>query len=263
MGEETQYGPALPDMAWINRQVPILELARELGLPSGRKITCPECRSKRLTFSPRLNLWRCWKCDPNGERKSPLDLVMFILDLDVYHAAVWIGERWAISSKVQPERTQSERGVSKPVFSQMRRIPVKDKSKPSLPALVTSMGWTRLSSRARLVAVLLFAAAQESEDHTFTISRAGLADWSGIRQSNGSWARINRELEDIGLFAVDRGLGGRLNPKLTTYRLTWWSKRWQSWLDGEAIKDTPLRATSNKVPYSPRLNFPEKEPSVS
>ena len=30
MGEKTQYGPALPDMAWINRQVPILELAREL-----------------------------------------------------------------------------------------------------------------------------------------------------------------------------------------------------------------------------------------
>jgi hypothetical protein len=31
MGEETQYGPALPDMAWINRQVPILELARGLA----------------------------------------------------------------------------------------------------------------------------------------------------------------------------------------------------------------------------------------
>ncbi len=228
-----------------------------------RKITCPECGNKRLTFSPRWNVWRCWKCDPLGERKSPLDLVMFILELDVYHAAVWIGERWAISSKVQPERTQSERGISKPVFTRMRRIPVRDKSNPSLPALVTSMGWTKLSSRARLIAVLLFGAAQESEDHTFTISRAGLANWSGIHQSNGSWARINRELEQIGLFAIDRGFGGRLNPKLTTYRLTWWSKRWQSCLDGEAIKDMPLRATSNKVPYSPRLNFQGKEPSGS
>jgi hypothetical protein len=187
---------------------------------------------------------------------------MSALNLDVYHAAVWIGERWAISSKVQPERTQSERGISKPVFTRMRRIPVKDKSKPSLPALVTSVGWTRLSDRARLAAVLLFVAAQESEDNTFTISRAGLADWSGIHQSNGGWARVNRELEHVGLFAIDRGLGGRLNPKLTTYRLTWWSKAWQSWLDGETIRGIPLRATSNKVPYSPRLNFPEKEPSV-
>jgi len=111
--------------------------------------------------------------------------------------------------------------------------------------------------------VLLFAAAQESEDNTFTISRAGLADWSGIRQSNGSWARVNRELEDVGLYAIDRGLGGRLNPKLTTYRLTWWSQRWQSWLNGQALRGIPLRATSNKVPYSPRLNFQGKELNVA
>ena len=88
-----RYSTAMPDMKFINSQIPILEIARALGLEvRGRKATCPECKKKRLTFSVKFNCWRCWNCDPAGKRKTVIDLVMFILNVDAFNAAAWISE---------------------------------------------------------------------------------------------------------------------------------------------------------------------------
>ena len=85
-----QHGNAGHEISSIS-QIPILEIARALGLEvRGRKATCLECKKKRLTFSVKFNCWRCWNCDPAGKRKTVIDLVMFILNVDAFNTATWI-----------------------------------------------------------------------------------------------------------------------------------------------------------------------------
>jgi ribosomal protein L37AE/L43A len=104
----TRYGNAMPDMKFINRQVPILEVAQELGLAvGGRKTTCPECKKRRLTFSVKFNCWRCWNCDAAGKRMTVIDLVMFFLNVNAFNAAAWISKRWNLVSQVQVERSEN------------------------------------------------------------------------------------------------------------------------------------------------------------
>jgi hypothetical protein len=131
-----RYGKVMPDMKFINCQVPILEVARELGLVvRGRKATCPECKKRRLTFSVKLNCWRCWHCDPAGKRKTVLDLVVFILNVDAFNAAAWISRRWSVVSQVQVERSENKHGLTKHVYRPVRQIPVPERDKPSLQAV--------------------------------------------------------------------------------------------------------------------------------
>ena len=55
-----RYSKPMPDMKFIDGQIPIQEVARALGFEMrGRKATCPECGKRRLTFSVKFNCWRC------------------------------------------------------------------------------------------------------------------------------------------------------------------------------------------------------------
>src|ERR1017187_1823719 len=97
-----RYTPCFPDLKWINREIPILEVAQRLGiLVRGNKTICTECGAHRLTFSPAFNLWRCWECDPTGKKKTPLDLVMLYKTCNVYQAARWVSKQWPNVDRVQ------------------------------------------------------------------------------------------------------------------------------------------------------------------
>jgi hypothetical protein len=244
-----RYSTAMPDMKYINREVPILEVARELGLEvRGRKATCPECKKKRLTFSVKHNRWRCWNCDPAGKRKTAIDLVMFILNVDAFNAAAWISERWHVAGQVQIERSENRRGLTKHAYRRVRNIPVPEQDKPNLQAIVTSPGWREMALSARVVAMTLLALARMDEKNSVTISRKELSDLVGITDPS-TLARANREVKAIGLFDIDRGYKTKYTERPTVYRLTWWSQVFQRWLTaGYAMPETTTPTTLN-IPH--------------
>jgi hypothetical protein len=241
-----RYSTAMPDMKYINHEIPILEVARELGLEvRGRKATCPECKKRRLTFSVKFNRWRCWNCDPAGKRKTVIDLVMFFLNLDAFNAAAWIRKRWNVVGQVQVERSENQHGLTKHVYRRVRPIPIPERDKPSLQAIVTSPGWREMSLSARVVAMTLLALARMDANNSVTISRKELSYLSGITDPN-TLAKANRELQAIGLFEIDRGFKTKFAERPTVYRLTWWSQVFQRWLKaGYAVPEITTPTTTD------------------
>jgi ribosomal protein L37AE/L43A len=241
-----RYGKVMPDMKYVNREIPILEVARELGLAvRSRKTTCPECKKKLLTFSVKFNRWRCWHCDPAGKQKTVIDLVMFILNVDAFNAAAWISKCWNVVRQVQVERSENQRGLEKHVYSRKRQIPVPERDKPNLQAMVTSPGWREMALSARVVAMTLLALARMDEKNSVTINRKGLSYLTGITDPN-TLAKANRELQAIGLFEVDRGYRTKYAERPTVYRLTWWSQVFQRWLKaGYAVPEITIPTTTD------------------
>ena len=241
-----RYSKPMPDMKYINNEIPILEVARELGLEvRGRKATCPECKKRRLTFSVKFNCWRCWNCDPVGKRKTVIDLVMFILNADAYNAAAWISKRWNVVGQVQVERSENNHGFTKHVYRRVRSIPIPERDKPSLQAIVTSPGWREMALSARVVAMTLLALARMDARNSVTISRKGLSDLTGITDPS-TLARANRQVKAIGLFEITRGYRTKYAERPTVYRLTWWSRVFQRWLKaGYAMPETTTPTNLN------------------
>lgn len=242
------YSTAQPDMKFINRHVPILEVAKALGLTvQGKKAKCPTCGKKRLTFNVRLNCWRCWECDLKGERKSAIDLVMFCLKVSCYDAAKWICERWNMVGKVQMERSENTRGITKHVYSRWRPIPIPERDKPSLQAIVSSPGWCAMSPATGKVILTLFGLTDA--DGKVVMSRGELRQRTGITSSR-SLAKANSELETTGLFQIDRGYKTKYAERPTTYRLSWYSQAFQKWLKNGNSPDVPDVPQGHKVGIS-------------
>jgi len=170
---------------------------------------------------------------------SVIDLVMVHRNCSPYEAARWIGEHWRVAGRIQVERSENARGETRHTYHRYRPIPVPDKSKPSIQALVASPGWPEMPLSTRVIAVTLFAMVETEDNRVVTISRRQLPLVAGIRKSN-TIAKAIRELEAIGLFAVDRGSWGDRGCKACTFRLTWWSQAFQAWLrQGYAITSSP------------------------
>jgi hypothetical protein len=253
-------GPAMPDMKWINTEIPILEVARKLGLVvRGKKATCPECEKRRLTFSLKLNLWRCWNCSPAGKGKSVLDLVMFMLNVEVYDAAKWISEQWNVIGKVQVERSENRCGRTKHVYRHIRQIPGPEKDKPTLVAIIASPGWREMNLSARVVAMALLPLAQLDSNQTVTISRRELGDLTGVRNPH-ALAKANGELEAIGPFTIDRGWGNQAGHQITTYRLTSWSDTFQKWLLSGFLAGLETSTPTPPPPSLPRGTCTSRRP---
>ena len=60
---------------------------------------------------------------------------------------------------------------------------------------------------ARVIAVTLFAMALGADDHVVSISRRALGELAGVHKPAADRQAV-REMEAIGLFAVDRGIMG-------------------------------------------------------
>jgi hypothetical protein len=173
-----------------------------------------------------------------------IDLVMFILDVDAFNAAAWISERWHVAGHVQVERSENRRGLTKHVHRRVRQIPIPERDKPNLQAVVVSPGWREMTLSARVVALTLLALARMDANNSVTISRRELSDLTGISDPN-TLAKANREVQAIGLFEIDRGYKTKYAARPTVYRLTWWSQVFQRWLSAGYVvpeTDTPTTA---------------------
>ena len=185
-----------------------------------------------------------------------IDLVMFLLNLDAYNAAAWIIARWNVVSQVQVERSENQCGITKHVYRRVRSIPIPERDKPSLQAVVTSPGWRDMSLSARVVAVTLLALARMDERNSVTINRKGLSDLTGITDP-ATLAKANREVQAIGLFEIDRGYRTKYSERPALYRLTWWSQVFQGWLTaGYAMPETTTPTTLNTPHHQGTSNLP-------
>jgi hypothetical protein len=269
------YSPAIPDFRWINREIPILEIAAKLGIiVRGNKAQCLDCgKERRLSFTPKLNGWKCFHCEPAGKMHTPLDLVMKHRDCSVYAAADWISRTWGIVGRVQIERSKNAYASRGPTYVRYRPIPAPHKSRPSLEAFMASPAWREMPLTTRTIAMALFAMANAEDSHTVTISRKELAGITGIQRLN-TISHATRELKAIRMFAVEQGFGGKLGSRASSYRLTWWSQSFQVWLSqGYALPgeyplvrpDTPTphpAGTRNSVALvTPSIEPAEKEQS--
>jgi hypothetical protein len=94
---------ARPDISWIKKNVPILHLARALGLRiRHRRTNCWRVENHRhgdvdpsLSFFEKRNRCRCFVCDMKGGH-SNVDLVMAVLGCDLGSAVLWIAERFSV-----------------------------------------------------------------------------------------------------------------------------------------------------------------------
>jgi len=256
------YSRALPDFNWINGEVPILEVAKKLGLVvRGKKTTCPECGKRRLTFTTVHNGWKCWSCDPGGKMRSVIDLVMAHRQCPPFEAAKWISENWEVAGRVQIEFSENSRGEKRHTYRRYQPIPIPDKSQPSIEALVASPGWRAMPLSVRVIAVTLLAMAVSDGGGTVSISRRMLGTLAGVHKPAAVVEAV-REMEAIGLFAVDKGSWGDRGYRASTFRLTWFSQAFQAWLSRgyappSTIDPNPPKGTSNTVPLG---NHPPPEP---
>ncbi len=92
-----------PDIAWIKKNVSVLEVGKALGLRiRHRRASCwrPENHTHG-DAEPSLHLYearnrvRCFVCDMRGGH-SNIDLVMGVLRLNVGDAIRWIAERFTV-----------------------------------------------------------------------------------------------------------------------------------------------------------------------
>lgn len=92
-----------PDISWIKSNVPILGIARALGLRIRRgKAQCWRTGNHRhgdtdpsLRFFEKRNRCRCFVCDMKGGH-SNVDLVLHVLGVDLGSAVQWIAERFPV-----------------------------------------------------------------------------------------------------------------------------------------------------------------------
>jgi hypothetical protein len=189
--------PGIPDMAFINREVPIAEVAGELDLrfgPNGH-IHCwfPEShkngdRTASVGIDERFNKVKCFGCGfrPMG----PIDLVMGVQGMTAVEAALWIAERFPVPELPKGKHlTRQDRPVQRYGFQQ------------PIEFLVRSGIWARLlPSTQRLLPVLLAFADKRREQDVYDLQMS----WAAMRRycgmaSDGSVSRALKEIRDIGL----------------------------------------------------------------
>jgi hypothetical protein len=212
----------LPDLQFINRKIPIIEVALALDLRIGDNgnIHCWRAelhqngdRTASVGIRKTNNTVKCFGCwvGPLG----PIDLVMSVLGLkNPGEAARWIAGRFKVP----------DLPLGKHLFQPARDI-FRVGFESDIGLLVRSGLWARLSGPARsIVPVFLELAERNPVTHTLSIqvSYRALARYSGIA-SPKAIVKALRELRDIGWLSAtpgprDPGSGPVRN--ISTYLLT-------------------------------------------
>jgi predicted transcriptional regulator len=212
----------LPDLRFINRKIPIIEVASALDLRLGDNgnIHCwrPELhqngdRTASVGIRKRNNTAKCFGCavGPLGV----IDLVIEVLGLKTAgEAARWIAERFPVPELprgkhlVQPERRIFQVGFES-----------------DLGILIRSGLWAAMSPTARAIAPVLLELAERGTEKgilTVHISYRALGRYSGVA-SPRAIAGALRELQEIHWLNVARTLrkpGGGPVREVSTYLIT-------------------------------------------
>ncbi len=184
----------VPDLRWINRRLPIADVAKALGLRLGQggMIHCghPEKhqngdKTPSVGVRKSMNRVKCFGCD--SPTMSVVDLVCDVLGVSVAEAARWIAEHFDVPQiprrrHLEPsERRWCDVGHEQPI-----------------ELLVKSGIWAQLSPQAQRIAPVLFCLATKEDRDTFRvqISNRAIMRYSGAK-SFSSVSKAIRQLEEI------------------------------------------------------------------
>jgi len=215
------HAAGIPDMRYINRDLPIVDVARalDLRLDGTGKIHCwhPD-RHQQGDRTASVGIWKsnnavkCFGCD--SKLMGPIDLVMDVVPItSPADAALWIAERFDVP-KIPARRRLTE--------ADRWRGPVGYEC--GLDLLVRSGLWGELSEAAQSIAPVLWARSERNEPtaHEFSvrISYLGITRYSGVRSPNAI-RRALIELSEIGFLALPE-TGGRRGPNrpVSEYKVT-------------------------------------------
>lgn len=212
----------VPDLHWVNRNLPIRDVAMALDLRFDVKgfIHCwhPDShqhgdRTASVAIWPGHNQVKCFGNGCDIGPLGPVDLVTDVRKCSVSEAARWIAEKFSVPG------LQRGAHLAKPL-EPMREVGYET----PLQLLVRSGIWARLSGPAQSLVPTLLESAQswQNQTATITISYAGLRRYSGVR-SDESICKAIKELECIGWLKRNpsrRELSSRVVRTTTTYTLT-------------------------------------------
>jgi hypothetical protein len=213
----------LPDMDYMRRQIPIADVARELGIRvSG--LNAAHCwrvgahqngdRSPSLSF--RRNRAKCYVCD--ADSMSTIDLVIRHQEFDpstaLREATSWLCARWPVPTVAKNTKlARRERWATAPVgFSSF-----------PLEEFIRSGVWAVLDDPARAVLPVLFCFAERG---TVSVSYRGLARYSGL----ASFASIRKALQrfnQLGILEALPRVGSNFREP-SSYRFTLDSEKFQA-----------------------------------
>lgn len=182
----------IPDLAWINRRLPIADVAKalELCFGQGGMIHCwhPERhqngdRTASVGIHKVTNRVKCFGCD------TPLigvvDLVMEVLATDLKGAIRWLEDHFQLHHKPKGKHLES-RGEERP-YQIGYEGPIE---------LLIKYGiWASLAPPTRAIAPVLLAFAERAEKDTFivTFSYRGILRNSGVR----SFSSVSKAIEQL------------------------------------------------------------------
>jgi hypothetical protein len=206
-----------PDIAWIKKNVPVLEVAKALGLRirHGRaKCWRPENHTHgdadpSLHFFERGNRVRCLVCDMRGGH-SNIDLVMGVLGIPFGEAVRWIAERFAVPN-VKPGRPVG----SHPAEATPYRVGVHG---CEFEVLVRSGLFGQLPAPERSILVAL-AHLRDPDTGLTRLSYAGIMRYAGV-SSAATVARALKQLTRLRAIEIHRGLRVGITRECSAYRVT-------------------------------------------
>ena len=185
----------IPDLSWINRELPIADVVKALDLRVGEggKIHCwhPERhksgdRTASVGIQKPVNRVKCFGC---GTRPmSVVDLVMDATGTDAAGAAQWIEKHFEV--RRIPKRRHLQDARPKHWCDVGHEQPIE--------LLVKSGIWGALSPQAQRIAPVLNCLATKADGNTFRIqiSYRAIMRYSGVKSPN-SVAKALKQLAEI------------------------------------------------------------------
>ncbi len=206
-----------PDISWMKKHVPVMGVARALGLTIRRgKAKCWRVANHRhgdvdpsLSFHEKRNRCRCFVCDMKGGH-SNVDLVMSVLDCDLGSAVQWIAERFAVPNiKVgRPSRT----ALASPT---PYRVGVHGSE---WEVIVRSGMWGAMTGAERSILVTLDY-CKDADSGLTRMSYRAIQRYSGVAKP-GNVASAIKELCRMGALQVHRGQRIGITRECSAYRVT-------------------------------------------
>ncbi len=182
----------IPDMAFINRKLPVRAIAKALGLSFGANghIRCwfPERhnnndRTASVGIQESFNKVKCFGC--NSRPMGPIDLVMSVQGVDAAEAALWISAHFTVPQMPKGKHLNREGN---------RRI-VQYGTEEPLELLVLSGVWAKLNPQTQRLLPVLVSLAKKRNAHPvydIEVSYMGLQRYAGI----GSPSSVSKALQE-------------------------------------------------------------------
>ena len=210
----------IPDMRFINRRIPIGDVAHSLDLrfDGATRVHCwhPERhknsdRTASVGLAGSTNTAKCFSCDTKP--LSVVDLVVDVLRVTVAEAAKWIGQRFPVPT------IPARKHLAKPL-PVVRDI----EHQGALELLVKSGVWAVLPAAARSLVPVFHVMAPDDRarqrGYSVTLAYRTLRRLAGLG-SDSSVSKGLEALDEIGFLKNPKGKGPKALIRATnTYRVT-------------------------------------------